>query len=540
MTGAGGGAGGAGGVIPGTGGTTPGTGGGGGAGGTGGAVVGTGGAGGRGGGGGGAGGGAGGAAGGVGAPGLGPREPNSGPGGPKVTFAEADLFKNCALVDGDPTDQDHHNTVGMYDGYMVMPWAHEAGRGGISFYDISQPCSPRRVGVGLSNEMRESHTIAISNVGGRSLITAYLIPGAAGGGILIWDISNISTPRVISKLALPGHIYPDAYNYVVLAAASQGKYLYVAAGYLGIFVIDISDPARPIEVTRYQVTPELRAMQVIPIGNLLFSSAAEGARVLLLDIANPTAPQPIPGGDFNISATDSGTTAAYSSNVSGGYAYFARQSGTGGLVIYDIRNPRQPRRTGAFDDAGGNGGYVFIQEPFAFAGNSNFFSVYDITNHASIQPVGKFTLTGDQDTITPIGNIAVLSIDASGGDGAASAIAPWARSPDTKPPVVTWSYPATGATALAPSSRFGITLSEAVDPKSAWRPGAVRLYPTASGAGAAVAGDVTVMDTVVNFSPRMPLQPRTGYTLEVLPGGIEDYSGNAIRQGFTATFTTGG
>jgi hypothetical protein len=326
-----------------------------------------------------------------------------------------------------------------------------------------------------------------------------------------------------------------------MAIAPQGRYLYVAAGYLGILVFDAVDPRQPVLVESYQVNPQLRAMQVIPVGNLLFVSSGEGSRVLLLDIGDPVNPQPLPGGDFNLTATPGATAIdSYSSNLSGGYAYFARQSGTGGLVIYDIKNPRLPQFVGAFDDSGGLGGYVFIQEPFAFVGNSAFFSIYDVSERASITRLGTLALQGDMDTLTPIGNVAVLSVDDGAVDGQASAIAPWTRFPDTKPPRVTWTYPTNEATGLPRTSRFGVTLSEAVDPKSAWRSGAVRLYPTIQGPAAAVAGDVSAMDTIVNYCPAAPLLPNTDYTLEVVAGGIEDYSGNALVETFVARFTTGG
>jgi hypothetical protein len=48
-----------------------------------------------------------------------------------------------------------------------------------------------------------------------------------------------------------------------------------------------------------------------------------------------------------------------------------------------------------------------------------------------------------------------------------------------------------------------------------------------------------VGEAIVNFWPDEPLLPSTSYTLEIPAGGIEDFSGNAIEEPFTATFTTG-
>lgn len=472
--------------------------------------------------------------------GLGPREPNSGPGGPRVAFQPADLFKVCAPIDGDATDLDHHNTVAMYDGYMVLPFAHEAGGGGVSFYDVSNPCTPRRVGSGLSPEMRETHTVSISNINGRWLFAAQKERNLPTGGMQVWDISDISQPSVVAKLPIQGHSYPNAYDFVTMATAPQGKYLYVAAGFLGFFIVDISEPRTPRIVSNYKPTPPLRAQEVIVVGNLLFSSAAEGARVLLLDISDPTSPQPIPGGDFLLQAGNGVQSNAYAANLNGGYAYFARQSGTGGLIVYDIRNPEQPRRAGEFNDAGGNGGYSFFHGSNVFVGNSSSYAIYDASDLTNIKSIARLNLQGDQDTITPIGNIVLLSVDADAQADRASAIAPWQTEVDTTPPSVNWVYPPSGATGLALTSRIGVTFNEGVDYKSAWRSGAVRMYPTDIGPSASVDADVSVMDTVVNLVPKAVLAPQTKYTFEVVAGGVEDNLGNPVDKTFTATFTTGG
>ena len=66
-----------------------------------------------------------------------------GPGAPQQTFTEEELFVNCAPLYGGDNDFLHHNLVVGYRGHMIMPWAPEWGRGGLSLFDMSNPCDPQ-------------------------------------------------------------------------------------------------------------------------------------------------------------------------------------------------------------------------------------------------------------------------------------------------------------------------------------------------------------------------------------------------------------
>lgn len=472
-------------------------------------------------------------------------EPNAGPGGPKVAFDEAALGVECAALDGGMDGdvgegelhdtEEHHNLVQMFNGYLLMPWAPEYGvNAGVTFYDFADPCAPRAVGSLKSDQMRESHSLGFSNVNGRwYMVVDQMELLAFKGGVEFWDITDPTDMKVVSKVEVPGFFYPDAYQRVTLSAFWQAPWVYVAGADNGIFIIDASDPLSPQLVHTYKFDPVLRAGQVQVVGNLLMVSAAEGVRTALLDVSKPDFPQPIAGGEFEI------TRESYFSNIGGGYAYYAPKEGGGGLIIYDIRDPGKPALVGDYS-SGGNGGYVFIKDQFAFVGESTFASIYDITDPGKITPVREMTLTGDLDTITPVGNVVVLSVDEKADDDRASIVIPWQREVDTTPPRVTWAWPADGATELPVTSRVGLTFNEFVDVKSAWA-GSVRLYETGTDpALTRVEGDISAQEVIVNFSPRAPLKPGTQYTLEVPAGGIADYNGNAIAEPFMMTFRTAG
>ncbi len=465
--------------------------------------------------------------------------PNRGPGGPAVAFPEEALYQNCAFLDPPDDELHHRNLVVMYDGLLLMPWAPEIGlKGGLTFYDISDPCHPTLAGHGTTDLMRESHAIGFSHLNGAWAVVTHN-ERLLEGGVLFWDLSDTRTPTVASALKFEEHLYPDAYARVVLSVAWQVPYVYVAGADNGIYIVDATDPRAPELVGRHVFEPTLRAGQVKAVGNLLVVTAAEGTRTALLDISDPARPQPIPGGDFITRDAEGTPRESYFSNLEGGLVYYARKDGGGGLMVYDVRDPTRPAFVGGLP-SDGNGGYVFLHEGFAHTGESNFAGIYDVRDPTAITEVARLDLPGDLDTATPIGNVVVLSVDDKAEDDHGSAVAPWRTEPDRTPPAVTWAWPPAGAVNLPLTSRFGVTFGESVDARSAWA-GSVRLYEADREPGLGrVEGHVSAQENVVNFWPALPLKPGTRYRLEIPAGGVVDYNGNPVAEPFSATFTTVG
>ena len=187
--------------------------------------------------------------------------------------------------------------------------------------------------------------------------------------------------------------------------------------------------------------------------------------------------------------------------------------------------------------SGGNGGYVFAKDNLAFVGESDVARIYDWSDPSNIIEIAQLDLEGDLDTVTPIGNVAVLSCDDESTPNKGSAIAPYAEQPDSDPPYVNFVWPPDGATGIKLSSRFGVSFNEMVEPKSAWN-GSVRLYETDT--LTRVDGWISTQEAIVNFAPKQPLKPGTSYTLEITANGVVDYNLNAVEETFTAVFTTAG
>ena len=245
------------------------------------------------------------------------------------SFTEEELYTNCSFLTGGPTDIQHHNLVAMIDGYLIMPWAPCFGDGGMTLWDISDPCAPVLRGRGLSETMRESHSIGFSNINGRwAVVNAMdliaLTPGA--GGIEFWDLSDTANPERVSMLRVPGFLYFDSYARVTFSVFWQAPYVYVAAADSGFYIVDATDPRMPTLVGEYSFEPTLRAGQIQAVGNLLIVTASEGARTVLLDISDPENPMPIPGGDFIVRDSEGDQREAYFTNSAGGFVYYARKS----------------------------------------------------------------------------------------------------------------------------------------------------------------------------------------------------------------------
>jgi hypothetical protein len=468
--------------------------------------------------------------------------PNAGPGGPAVEFDEADLLVNCAFITGGDGDIDHHNLVVMFDGYMMMPWAPEFSTGGVSFFDISDPCDPQRVGVGYATSMRESHAVGFAQVDDRwYVVTNYKEAGLLQqtGGIGFWDITDPTAPEMVTEMELPGFLYPDAYARVTLSVFWQAPYVYVAGADNGVYVVDARDPLEPELVAQYNFEPTLRTGGIQVIGNALIVTAAEGPRTVIVDVSVPDVPQPLPGGDFDLLDSVDVAREAYFSNLAGGYMYYAVKNGGGGLLVYDIHDLSAPTYAGEFN-SGGNGGYVFVKDDLAFVGESDFAGIYDVADPTTITQTAVLDLEGDLDTVTPIGNIAVLSVDEGALADQATAMAPYTTAVDTTPPRVTWSVPADGATGLVATSRVGVTMSEMVDVKSA-HAGSVRVYEKdVDPALGRVDGWISVQENVINFAPSGVFSPGATYVLEIPAGGVVDYNGNAIEDAFSIEFTIAG
>jgi hypothetical protein len=158
----------------------------------------------------------------------------------------------------------------------------------------------------------------------------YVYQGS-GGGVIIFDISNISDPVKVGDISFPSHHVEDAFvKDTIMFVANQSK---------GLRVVNISDPHNPIELCHY---PSRYTTSVFARNNLVFAlEHAEDTIVELTiydikDLQEPlilgkdTLPWAHPADVF----------------VKDEYAYIA--NGQGGLRIIDVSDSTAPFETGYF------------------------------------------------------------------------------------------------------------------------------------------------------------------------------------------------
>ncbi len=463
-------------------------------------------------------------------------EPNdytlAGPGGPVASFAADALDQPCAALVGGPEDVEHHNLVGVYDGWLVLPWAPEDGGGGVSLFEFADPCAPVKVGEGYSAIMRESHTLAIAEVDGRTILAVDAHHADDRGGIGFWDLTDPTAPTWLSDLELPGYDYPDAYFRVALSTFWQGDVLYVSAGFLGVFAIDVSDPAEPAILSQWTETAFLAGSFHV-IGNVALASSAGLFRTMTWDVGDPDDWQLL--ADFETTDEAGEPHPYYFANVGGRYALFARKDTGGGPIVYDLADPSAPVRVGAAETPDGDGGYVARHHDTLFQGESNFGARYDFTDPSAPTEIARIDMAGDFDTLVPIGNVAVASVDEGADPGMATLVFPWATEPDARGPTVELTSPADGEAWVPVTGRVGLSFDEQIEPKSV-HAGSFRVWAED---GSAVPGRFYAQETIANFVPDQPLEADTTYFVEVPAGGIADVTGNPTSAVKTFAFATG-
>lgn len=228
-----------------------------------------------------------------------------------------------------------------------------AGSAGLQIIDISVPARPQLVG-GYGTKWSASAVAVSAN---HAYVASWCLD--SGWQLQSFDISNPTEPRQVGSLKTSG---------TVSGLAVSENHSFLAAGWAGLQVIDIGNPAKPQSAGVCAITG---ANAVAVLGNYAYvADSVDG--LLVIDITDPTHPQRLGG----YSANGSGVT------VSGNHAYLAAYTG---LQVIDVTIPAKPTWVGGYGtssvDALGEAGGVAVSGSHACLADGLFgLQVIDISD----------------------------------------------------------------------------------------------------------------------------------------------------------------
>lgn len=469
----------------------------------------------------------------------------AGPGLGNLTYSAAENRTRISIVDdsnpaGVTTAGDGHGNVYLFDGYLLTIYASDGGgrNAGFAFWDISNPRAPVRVANHrpANSKLREAHGYGFTTgFGGRK----YFI-GQSTSGIQIWDFTNIFAPTLVKDVILTGANSSDYGG--VWWVSVQAPYLYVAGGDRGLYVVNITDPANPVQIRRDNAAIGLsRCNQVHAVGNLLIAGRGEqDTGIALLDISDPMNP-------VLKFSTAANLPIPYSSIFADGKLFFSTKGSNGvagnptrGLYAYSVNFDanNQPSGITYLDSVGtglGDGGYLSYQDGFVFSGFSSRLAKFDArvaTNLTQVFSMNSGISGQDMDFATVLGNLIFAGQDHGNG----SAIVVHQTERDTTGPSVNFVSPRNNAVKQNVKSRVGLTFSDGIDLRSLSTTSLI-VRPVG---GSALLGKYSVSNNhIVNFSPDAPLADNTTYEVVVPAGGVKDFAGNGVPAQFVSRFSTG-
>lgn len=456
-------------------------------------------------------------------------------------------FELLAAFNTDNGAKGGHSLITSYRGRLVIISSRDGGGGDgrLAFFDIADLRKPRLIHQLYdenTKKLREAHSYGYCTGPAGEFVALQ-----TRTGIQIWDWREATSPKMLSDLtvaAMPGGDYTGTPWWT----SWQAPYLFVGGGDTGLHVVDTSDPRNPRTVATVPVT-ETGGFPIGPlyaVGNLLLVQSTEKSRgIATLDIGDPLKPRLM----HRLAGREH--SSIYSGVLNGGFFYAVsngndKRKELAALHVYDVRDPQRIVYAGASDPIGGKGGYGAYQDGRFFAGFSRGVAEIDVRDpakpkllrildpdpvmpRAGKQKKSTKPMHGDWDFASVVGNLLFSSSDHGEGSGM------MAHTPaDKTPPVPTWIQPQPG-TPQPPTTRVGITFSDAIDVASLGKDS----FAVRPKGGAALPGTWTTMYNTVTFCPERPFPPGV-YEIALPAGGLRDVSGNALATASITTFSVGG
>ena len=194
------------------------------------------------------------------------------------------------------------------------------------------------------------------------------------------------------NVELVGGIYSE--NDLAIKVCVHDNFLYVADGYAGMKIVDISDENRPFEISQFD-TPG-RALNVKVVDGNAF--IADSSSIIIVDVSSPDNPSRI--GIYE----PPGYVAKFA--ISGNYLYFPNRES--GLRVVDISDPRNPRQVGIYNSPS-SALAVAVQGNYAYlADKDGGLRILDISDPTHPEEVG-FEESYSAQNVTVAGDYAYVA-----------------------------------------------------------------------------------------------------------------------------------
>lgn len=271
--------------------------------------------------------------------------------------------------------------------------------------DLTNPTSPV-LGNNIRDQFLLSDTAGIAFSGNTVFVAA-----ETSGTITAMDASLHPLPKEIDYVM-------QEFN-SPRALVTSGNYAYLASSsYGGVFVFDISNPSSPTVVSKVKHSSSYDISEMDLNGNYLYTTGTNGSNVTVFDVTDPL--NPAYHGHYSSYSNLSG---ARGIKVVGTYAYVVRNYNDG-LSVVDVSDPAAPNPIGFTGnstiidnpkDVAISGNYAYVT-----GGTTDSVGVIDISIPAApsiVASVSDASLLDGANRILIDGNYAYVT--ASGYDGVA-------------------------------------------------------------------------------------------------------------------------
>jgi hypothetical protein len=207
-------------------------------------------------------------------------------------------------------------------------------------------------------------------------VTAYI---GEGSSLTVIDLSLPGTPTVKGKTdALPGN---------VLDVFVESGIAYVAVGDAGLRIIDLSDPAHPVEISSYYVGDTTYSAYVYD-GLAYVSTGWKGLRIL--DVSDPANPVEVGTLDSKVETVGACVQGRYAYVIDADFDYEYSY-----LRVVDVIDPSQTQVISQTMDTDVIYNDVFCQKGITYvADRLHLLRLYDVSDPYQARKVGEFFTEG--------------------------------------------------------------------------------------------------------------------------------------------------